>query len=216
MLITRQFLLLHVPRTGGESLRSACLAELPMTSLIANDLEAATPYEELVEDFGDLPMLSIVRNPWEWYADWYSHMTEVDADTRSGPIWESAFERGKSDFETTVRRACTGVGFDSPRTSPTMQELDCDHFTALHRRAVGTGTEDGRVELLRFENLAEGFTSWARRHRVEAAEAIGAHLKGEEGGGLARRPYRLLYDESLRKLVARRASLIVEGHGYGF
>jgi hypothetical protein len=213
MLITRQFLLLHVPRTGGESLRRACLAELPMTSLIANDLEPATPHDELAEDFGDLRMLAIVRNPWEWYADWYEHMTESPAK-RSGPVWESAFGSGRNDFETTVRRACTGAGLESPRTSPTMRELGCDHFTALHRRAVGSGVGDGSVEVLRFESLVEDFRAWARRHGVDGAERIAAAL--ERHGGLDRKPYRALYDEALRDLVGEKASLIVEAHGYEF
>jgi hypothetical protein len=216
MLITKHFLVLQLPRTGGELLRDACLESLPATDLIPNDLHIGMPYDELVDDFGDLPMLSIVRNPWSWYRSWYRHMTEVHPDHRSGPVWESAFERGRSDFGTVVTRACTGEGFVSPRTSRVMREHDCDHLTALHLRAVGSGLDDGRVEIAKFETLAEDFLDFGARHGVAGIGEIAAALRDRLDEENGKRPYRDLYDDDLRELVGRRARLLADRYGYEF
>ncbi len=217
MLMTSHFIFLHVPRTGGRFLRKLCFEHLPATSFIPNDLPRGSRFEELTDDFSDLPMFAIVRNPWDWYVSWYHNMTQVRPEQRSGAIWETAFSSGESDFATTVRRACTGEGFESPRTSPLMSSLGVDHYTALHAWTTGEVFGRGRVEILRFELLREDLQAFLRRHQVPVDESFLEALHNDPPVGASeRRPYPEYYDSELRELVRECAAPIVDAHGYEF
>jgi hypothetical protein len=214
LLATQRFVVLDVPHTGAALVRRACVEQLPMSWLIANDLPALTSYEELAEDFADLPMLAFVRNPWDWYATWYRVMTDPSA-RRSGAIWESAFGSGRSDFRTVVTRACTGKGFESPITGEIMRERGIDHYSALHVRVLGAGLEAGAVEIGRWEALADDFAAFCARNDVRLPDQLEAVLRGA-AASVAVEPYRELYDEELRELVGDKAHAIVEAFGYRF
>lgn len=217
MLITSRFVFLHIPRTGGRFLRKLCFEHLAAASFIPNDLPWGTRSEQLADDFSDLPMFAIVRNPWDWYVSWYHNMTQVRPEQRSGPIWETGFSSGESDFATTVRRACTGEAFESPRTSPLMSSLGVDHYTALHAWTTGEVSGSDTVEVLRFESLREDFQAFLSRHGVAVDERFLEALHNDPPVGTSeRRPYAEYYDNELRELVRERAAPIVTGYGYEF
>jgi hypothetical protein len=162
-------------------------------------------------------MFAIVRNPWDWYVSWYQNMTQVRPEQRSGPIWETGFSSGESDFATTVRRACTGEGFESPRTSPLMSSLGVDHYTALHAWTTGEVSGRGTAEVLRFESLREDFQAFLSRHKVPVDEPFLAALHNDPPVGASdRRPYPEYYDRGLRELVRDRAAPIIAAHDYEF
>jgi hypothetical protein len=217
LLMTSDFAFLHVPRTGGRFLRKLCFEHMPATSFIPNDLPRDLRFQDLADDFSDLPMFAIVRNPWDWYVSWYHNMTQVRPQQRSGPIWETGFSRGESDFATTVRRACTGEGFESPRTSRLMSSLGVDHYTALHTWITGGGSSRTEVEILRFELLRDDFEAFLSRHEVPVDERFLEALHSDPPVGASdRRPYSEYYDDELRELVRERAAPIVAAHGYEF
>ena len=144
-------------------------------------------------------------------------MTQVRPEQRSGSIWETAFSCGESDFATTVRRACTGEGFESPRTSPPTSSLGVDHYTALHAWTTGELSGHGKVEILRFELLREDFQAFLRRHQVPVDEPLLEALHNDPPVGASeRRPYPEYYDTELRELVRKRAAPLVDAHGYEF
>jgi hypothetical protein len=215
--LTRHFVLLHVPRTGGQFLRKICFERLPADWFIRNVLDPHTPYDVLAEDFRELPMFSLVRNPWDWYASIYHYLTQTLDDEDRGPMWESAYERGESDFATTVRRLCTGKDFDNPRTKPIMDRLDCDHGTAVWWRIAGAGVEAGHVEVGRFEDLRRDFLGFLERHRVPVPASFAEAVASEPAYGASERgPYQRYYDDELRELVRVKARRIVDAYGYEF
>jgi hypothetical protein len=217
MLITKHFALVHVPRTGGNFIRDVCFEHLPREWLIRNALPIHTPYEELMPDFEDLPMLCFVRNPWDWYVSWYHHQTQHYEGERSGPIWRTAFGEGRNDFRQVVFACCTGEGFESPATKPIMEELGCDHYTARFLQVTGGGIESGHLEVGRYEHLRDDFLGFLERHEVPVDDAFADLVRGGAPKHTSERgPYREYYDEELRDLVGEKARLLVERFGYGF
>jgi hypothetical protein len=217
MVMTRHFILVHVPRTGGQFIRKVTFEQLPPGWFIRNALDAHTPWDVVADDFAELPMFAVIRNPWDWYVSWYHYLTQTDADKRTGPMWMSAFEKGASDFSSTVTRACSGEGFDNPTTGPIMRELDCDHLTASYMRIAGRGVDAGRVELGRFESMQRDFLGFLRRHQVPVDDAFVEALMAEPPYGSSKRgPYQQYYDDELRDLVGRKARRLVELGGYEF
>jgi hypothetical protein len=143
MLITSDFLFLHVPRTGGRFLRTLCYEHLPPERMIRNALSPHTGYDVVAHDFADLPMIAFVRNPWDWYVSWYHHLMQTTPEEQRGPQWESAFGRGQNSFKQAVTIACTGDGFGNVQTLETMRERNIDHFSAMFWRRAGIGAEAG-------------------------------------------------------------------------
>jgi hypothetical protein len=217
MVLTRHFVLLHVPRTGGQFLRKVCFEQLPEDWFIRNALDAHTPYEVVGEDFADLPMFSLVRNPWDWYVSIYHYLTQTLTPGDRGPMWEKTYERGQGDFATVVRRLCTGEGYENPLMRPIMDQLDCDHCTAVWWRIAGAGVEAGKVEVGRFESLQRDFLAFLEGHGVPVRRSFIDALASEPPFGASKRePYPSYYDDDLRELVRRKARRIVDAFGYQF
>jgi hypothetical protein len=217
MLITKYFVFVHVPRTGGNFIRDACFEQLPSEWLIRNALPLHTPYDELAHDFFDLPMICFVRNPWDWYVSWYHHQTQHYPGDRRGAMWTSAFGSGRNDFRQTVYNCCTGENFESPVTAPIMKELDVDHYTARFIQITGSGIESGQLETGRYEALQGDFQAFLERHDVPVGDAFFKRLeKSAPKHTTDRGPYRDYYDEELRDLVGSKARLLIERYGYEF
>jgi hypothetical protein len=217
MLMTKHFVFLHLPRTGGRFLREICFDHLPANWFVPNDLAWLTPYGELEEDYGDLPAFTLVRNPWDWYVSWYHHLTQHEPEQRSGQMWQIAFERGRADFPTVVTRACTGELFENQRTRARMQELDCDHYSALYDSAVGPSIESGKVQVLRYEAMRTDIEDFFERHEIPVGEGLlEALANGDPVAASHHHPYREYYDDDLRDLVGAKAQQLVTRHGYAF
>lgn len=83
-MLTKQFIQIHMPRTGGTSIRKA-LWEVPGVEYISR--RAHMPYPDMVkkcEDYGCQVMphsLVYIRNPWDWYVSRYAWMESTDRHT---------------------------------------------------------------------------------------------------------------------------------------
>jgi hypothetical protein len=216
MLITKHFLLIHVPKTGGTFIREVCREHLPQDWFIPNELHRHTPYDKLPDEFRRLPMICFVRNPWDWYVSWYHHMIENYAETDPGPIWVSAFNRGRNDFKETVINACTGRNFQNKPVGSVMRKLGLDYYTALYTVKVGRGMDEGRIEVGKFESLREDFLDFLSRHEIPVGPGfVDAIRNGPRQNTTKHRPHREYYDDELRELVGARCRIVTE-YDYAF
>jgi hypothetical protein len=221
MLITKHFLLIRVPKTGGTFIATVSRRNLPSGWLVANDLHPHAAFADIPERFRALPMLCYVRNPWDWYVSWYHYLIENPPDpphTLAGtPLWMTAFDRGRSSFRQAVTRACSGEDFQHRLTSPIMAERGIDHYSALHEAKTEPGIEAGQVEVGRFERLGEDYLAFLARHDVDPGKGFRHALADAPPlRQSARGDYRQYYDRELRELVAEKASAIIERYGYEF
>jgi hypothetical protein len=221
MLITKHFLFLHLPKTGGTFLTELCYRNLPREWRIPNDLHPHAPYSEVKERFGHLPMVCFVRNPWDWYVSWYHYLVQNPPPgphtLAERPMWVLAFEGGRSDFATVVRRACTGEGFGNRLTQELMGQRGIDHYSALYRLKVGDGVDEGKVDVGRFENLAGDFLGFLERHEVPVDERFSELVRLRAPLRVSRRgDYHGYYEDDLRDLVGEKARELIERYGYSF
>jgi hypothetical protein len=221
MLITKYFLFLHLPKTGGSFVSEVCHRNLPSEWGIGNDIHPHASYEEVKNRFGELPMLCFVRNPWDWYVSWYHYLLDNPPEPphtiENTPMWASAFEHGKADFGTVVTRACRNESFGNPVTRNVMREQGLDHYSALYEVKVGGGIEAGRVEAGRYENLREDLLAFLDRHEVPIDDHFRAIVRNAPPvRASSRSDYRSYYDEDLRDLVGEKAHALVERYGYSF
>ena len=216
MVITKHFVFLHMPKTGGVFIEEICRAHLPPARLVTHALHRHAPYEQIPQAYRDLPIFFLVRNPWDWYVSWYDHLCRTYRDfpyLRDKPFMRNAFGTGVNDFKQTVVNACTG------RIAHELTRIDdgLDYYSARFSWIGGEGLARGAVEVGRFESLREDFLAFLERHGVpvEPSFAQAVHRNPRRNVG-ARGPYRGYYDAETRDLVADKAQALISRYGYSF
>jgi hypothetical protein len=216
MTATRHFVFLHVPRTGGSFIKATCLRNLPSEWFVPTSAHRHAPYSQVPSECKDLPMITFVRNPWDWYVSWYHWTTQIAVERRGGAMWKSAFDSGRASFGEAVARACTGRDFENRVTKPVMQERGVDHYTAIFDVIARQGLDEGRVEIGRYENLADDLLGFLDRHDVPIPPSFADAIHGSDReSSSVHLHYRDHYDSDLRQLVQASCPLVRE-FGYSF
>jgi hypothetical protein len=215
MLLSDDFVYLHMPKTGGGTIRSVLETVLPKHYVRKGPHPHVHPGWRLIPaDAADLPVFCHVRNPWDWYVSWYCY-----ACPRKRPnprkLWQSAFG-DQPDFHTFVRRACTGkLEHDRPEIADALRG-GMDFYTARWLDLVG-GLDDERLCVGRFERLFEDLEAFMRSADAPVPDDFIARATEVEGVHLGRRgPYQDYYDDETRALVERSSSHFLERFGYRF
>lgn len=215
MLITEHFVFVHIPKTGGSFVRELCRRHLsPIREFNHRS------YRKVPPEFATLPALTFVRNPWDWYVSWYHYSL---AQKPKGFAWEEILKGGRASFGEAVTASCTLRAVDSTTHRPgplwfrTMQERDCDQYTALHDLMTA---DSPRVEVGKFESLRADLIAFMDRHGVPIDDAFREDVIAMEPvyppfGSPERGSYQSHYDDHLRSLVASNCPLIAR-YGYSF
>jgi hypothetical protein len=187
MLVTRDFVLVHVPKTGGTFLNG----------LVKEHCEVVyerthAPYSDLPADYRNLPALAFVRDPWDWYVSWFEHFQNFGPDTSDDWAY-NRFDVALGNFRRSLH-AC----FQWP----------LDYYSASVAK-MSTGCEIGR-----FEQLREAFVAFLERHHVDAPGLAEAVREAPPSNVGRHRPPRSYYSERDAVLVGR--SWAAQQFGYEF
>jgi hypothetical protein len=226
VLITKHFILLHVPKTGGTFLTHLCLEHLPPEWEAREHQWTHGGYDHVPPELESVPALAFVRNPWDWYVSWYHWALEhppVDA-CRPGLVWRDMMGSGQHTFKETVIRACSPVQMATaaPAAPPhwlrKMVSADVDYYSALHSLITRADAEDGAVTVRPFEALTEGFLHFLDAHDLQVPESLrAACLELPPVNASQRDPdYRRYYDDDLRNVLYTKASALIDRYGYSY
>jgi hypothetical protein len=238
VLITKHFVLLHFPRTGGVFLRRACRAHLPPDWILHEPDETHAFHADVPEEFMDLPMVTFIRNPWDWYVSFYEFTTQYWAPEKGrtpppspNSYWGALFDHGRNDFRQTVRAMCKPPG-NQRAWGIAMREWDVDYLTATFRLTTGRMPADtpadspvrklfsshpADVDVGRYESLRDDMLGFLERHDIPAVPEFIEAIRNAPARHQSRRnPYRDYYDDELRDLVSAKSRSIVDEYGYEF
>ena len=136
MIVTNEFVFLHVPRSGGTFVTDVIFKFFPS----AHEIGYHFPRELLPERYSHLPVLGTVRNPWEFYVSWYHHQ---HANKRYSPSKNVLFcavsDNRKLDFVQTIRNALD-LGVTDDRLTPLIQA--CPETVDYQERHIPNVTRD--------------------------------------------------------------------------
>lgn len=238
MLVTPHFVFIHIPKTAGRFCRQQ-IVEHAGPVLYRGGLHE--PLSRLPVGFGHLPVITFVRNPWDWYVSWYYHMQSYGG---FNPLFASAVRCGHTDFTTVMHHifdslqagTAAAAALDAYLASPEhaqleSHDLDTDMigFQRQHnccmlswRFLFNVGERTGSdCHVGRFESLADDLvrSMQACGADLDAAVIARIRLSGPVGAGerRARRDYRSMYtDDRLIERVAEKERLLVERFAYSF
>jgi Flp pilus assembly protein TadD/quercetin dioxygenase-like cupin family protein len=235
MIVTDRFVFVHMHKTGGQTINK----------IIGNCIDDHRvvgyhyPVAELPDDARALPVVGIVRNPWDWYASWYAFNRRPGIRNQ---LFHVVSGGGVADFKTTVSNLVQ-LGSDTPEsaahraqlsqllpdalegnrgaglTRSCMQELadaNCGYLSWLFFRMLGDPDSE-RLEIGRFENLQDDFLEIMSRLGVTQVDAMRTAFNNQARANVSRHShYSHYYDDELRDLVATRDDALIEKYGYEF
>jgi len=228
------FVFLHLPRAGGTFVYDVVRKFFPS----AREIGYHFPRELLPGEYSHLPVLGIVRNPWEFYASWYHHQ---DSNVRYSPLTNVLFgclsENRKLDFVQTIRNALDlGVSDDKLdfliQALPENFDYQKRHIPNLTKdlmrkiRGTGLGLYTFRFNQLfgqaddvffcRVETLRSDLMAFFERIGV-ASDDLRRHVLGLDKENISERlHYSSYYTPELAELVFIRDRQLVERFGFAF
>jgi hypothetical protein len=230
MIVTDKFVFVHLPRTGGTFVTEMIMKFFPSAREIGYHL----PRSLLPKEYGDLPVLGIVRNPWEFYVSWYYHLWPRDIGK---PFFSWLTDDCKEHFEGAIRNALN-LGVDRDRLEALIERLPdaVDYRTRnipnitkdsiRQVRDTGVGYYTFRFNQL-FGNANEVFFCRQERLRADlinfleninaANDEIRSYiLKSEKKNTAEHEHYSAYYTPELAELVSIRDRFVIDRFGYVF
>lgn len=230
MIVTPQFVFLHLPKSGGTFLNEALVRHVPG----ARQLGYHLPRSRIPEDCRGLPVLGFVRSPWSWYVSWYAFQYSLP---QRNALFNTMSDGGRLDFSGTVRNLLELGGGSSlldallPKVPDdyVSKGLNLPRFAFERIRGSQRGfygflfdhlyepRAPGELRLGRQERLREDFLEQLAALDVPVSPGLRAFV--EEGAARNTSPhgfYTSYYDAALRDLVAIRDANVINAMGYRF
>lgn len=228
MIVTDNFVFIHLPRTGGTFVTDTIMKFFPSAREIGYHL----PISLLPKEYSHLPVLGTVRNPWEFYVSWYYHIWPRDIGK---PLFSWLTDNCKEEFEGAIRNALN-LGVDNNRLDALIARLPdaVDYRTrnipnitkdSIRKvRGTGVGYYTFRFNQL-FGNADKIFFCRQERLRTDlihflehvgaANDGIRTHILCSEKKNTAEhRHYSNYYTPELAELVSMRDRSLIEKFGY--
>lgn len=228
MIVTSRFVFLHLHKSGGTFVNQFLLRFFPEARLIGYHL----PRAHLPPQFSRLPLFGLVRNPWDYYVSWYSFQMMRPVPN---PLYGCTSEDGRLGFTGTVRNLVT-LGEQPDRLAELRSRLpdqfighgvnltrNClaplagsrsGFYAFMYRRMYG---DDKEINFGRMESLRADLAAFLESRGVNLSDEMTHYIRHHERTNTSNhRPYRELYDDATRDLVATRDACVIERFGYRF
>jgi len=235
MIITERFVFVHMHKTGGQSLNAIIQRTIPSYQFIGYHY----PHSEIPTCSINLPIVGIVRNPWDWYISWYAFNS---GPTARSPLFAIVSDSGKADLKTTITNL-VNLGSTSSSSQAHRQQLikvlpetleqnngvgltkgdirnfvnnNMGYYSWMFRRMLGDYTS-AQLHIGRFENLQSDFLQIMDSLSVEQTPAIKHELSQQERKNTSRHShYSHYYDKDLQNLLAEKESGLIQHFDYKF
>ena len=234
MICTPTFSFIHLHKTGGQSINELLLSHIPGAKEIGYHL----PVAHLPSQAKSLPVIGVVRNPWDWYVSWYAFNNLRGV---KNPLFNIVSRGKQASFKETIENLLRypeinaqnevfknshrallpetfandgGAGFTKDCVD-FFKSNEIGYYSLLIKRMFGE--ESDHLRLLSFERLATDFRNVMSELQVpEAGNILAALNQQPRKNSSARGHYAHYYDDELRDLVAEKEFSIVQRFEYAF
>lgn len=229
MIVTPQFMFLHLHKSGGTFVNECLLKFVKGARQIGYHL----PRSMAPKEYAHLPAVGLVRNPWSYYLSWYSFQL---GRTNPNFLFRILSDEGTLDFEPTLRNmldlgagsirlelllralpsAYSNQGLNLPNFAlAPIRDTRLGFYTYLYRYLYAGGAQATLVG--RMETLRDEFLPLLERVKIEPTDGMRTFVAEELPRNTSTHgPYVQYYSDALRKLVEKRDEEIIARHGYRF
>jgi len=223
-------------KTGGQSIIQIIEQCVPSFRNIGYHY----PRHLLPPEYSDLPIVGMVRNPWDWYISWYAYNILLKGEN---PLFFVLSDGCQADYKNTLINLIN-LGSNTTRSQNYRNALieslpdtlddsnrgsgltknsirnfnddDCGYYSWLFKRMHGD--PDSKTTYIgRFENLRDEFLSIMDHLSVKETEAIRKKFNGSARLNESRHShYSQYYDDELRGLIAQKDIFLIDKYGYEF
>lgn len=197
MFLTRDFVFVHIPKTGGNFVQEILARYAPPEwQLQIFDVHAT--HEQIPASHRHLPRLAFARNPFSWHVSWFHFQQRARSE-----FFLKISDNDTLGFAATMRRAYTGNG-------PLAQSAGALTQTLLDMLGEGLeGATVGKIENMRPELLRMFRTC------TEVPDAMAeAILQVPPQNTSTHRHYSSYYDPELRALIRSKDAPVFDFFGY--
>jgi len=204
MILTRDWVFVHMPKTGGSFVRKLMRAHAPQDWQM-RELHEHVPASETPDSHRERPKFGFARHPLTWYVSWYHYLRQ---QPKGNKRFLEASDGGSRSFAETLRAI-----FSMPRNQGTVERgIPGGPFTQYLQIMFGPGLELATV--FKMETLREDLIGFLRNHgevpeALEVAALADAKVNTSGHGG-----WRAHYDAELEALVRERDAAVFEHFGY--
>jgi tetratricopeptide (TPR) repeat protein len=222
-------------KTGGQTLN-----DLIMRSVLEHEVIGYHyPHTEVPANHKNLPLVGIVRNPWDWYISWYAFN---NTPKLRNPIFAIVSDNGRADLNTTIANLINlgsedklsqqhrkllievlpetlehnqGVGLtkDDIRSYP---NTNIGYYSWMFQRMFGYYASD-KTHIGKFENLQQDFLDIMDDLGVEETSVMENEFdKKQKKNASQHSHYSHYYNTALQELVASKDQQLIDDFNYQF
>ncbi|MFT4629508.1 MAG: hypothetical protein ACI9WC_000818 [Arenicella sp.] len=234
MICTDKFTFIHLHKTAGQTLNDIIYNSLPCAKAIGYHY----PISKLPVQYKDVPIVGIIRNPWDWYLSWF---TFNSVGGIKNPLFNIVSNGKQADFKTTITNLLNypddsgvssryrkshgllmpddfnqeqGAGFTNACVL-NMQSNSKGYYSLLVERMFGT--DYARQKIIFFEGLVENFDKLMHELGVAEAATMTSLLRSAKRRNSSNHShYSHYYDDELRDLVCVKDASLIQRYGYEF
>jgi tetratricopeptide (TPR) repeat protein len=235
MIITERFVFIHMHKTGGQTLNDVIKRCIPKHQVLGYHY----PCKHVPPEFAALPLVGMVRDPWDWYVSWYAFNS---GPALRNPLFAIVSNNGTANFNTTISNL-VNLGSESIQSQQHRQRLidvspetleqnhgvgltkddvrqfsdnNTGYYSWMFQRMFGSYTSE-KTRIGKFENLQQDFLDIMNGLSVDQASLMNDELSNKERKNTSQHShYSHYYDTALQKLVAEKETQLIDAFHYQF
>ena len=206
MILSKRFVFLHLPKTGGSFVRELCVHHAP-PEWECRLFDDHPTIREIPPEYRHLPVFGFVRNPYDWYVSWYYYLKKRG----DNDFFNQASNNGGRGFKDTMLAA-----FEADIGA--LYGFECQFSDSAYGCYMNYvfGNDLDQLQIGTFERLREDlYRIWSSMVElpVEMKRQITDFPKVNES---QRGHYRKYYDAELRAVIESKDSEVLDHFGYKF
>lgn len=238
MIVTNDFVFIHLHKTGGNFLNKAIQNAFSEHQIIGYHF----PYQLIPKSHKHLPIIGVVRNPWDWYISWYTFNRQLFKLGKASNLFIVTSNGGQSSCHTTIKNlACLGdqhpeaqqqrnalisvlpesiegnkgVGLCKADIT-SLAKANKGYYGWLFDRMIGDAP-DALVKLVQFENLIEDFLLIINKTSPSNIDKLQEVMRGMPKLNTSNhKDYSQYYDVTLAEIIRSKEQAIIQRFNYHF
>lgn len=233
MIITDNFVFIHLHKTGGQFINNAIMAFIPK----ARQIGYHYPISMVPNTHIGKKIIGFVRNPWDWYVSWYWFNQNRP---NGNPLFVVMSNNYQNNFNSTINNLLN-FGSDDAASQDRLEDLrqrlplrlDNNRGVGLTKKCLDSATgsyyswllnrmfdfdhNNERLLIGKQENLRQDLIDIMLATNVELTNGFIDHIKsGVKLNSSSHQHYRQYYEQSLVKKVYEQELYCIRKFNYQF